>query len=751
MKSDIQELLIKIENGKFDLLNLDARRLSKFEVVIETFNQKGIDIISAPSGFEHDEIIDIILHGFTLPWYAFKLGSSAKAQTNDSVKNFFFFLNLERDIYKKSTDHELTSIQLSPNCFAHWFEYLLVNETNYNVWKKTNELLKVFTKSLENKFGKVSKWPRNAKSAWEVLKSHTPTKPKHEKLPPLGHYLGIPASCFTNNELIMGLRYGVIWLLLKLSEQRKLFSSNSKISAQIQTLQGLSLSEINNYFVRYPERFNGEKKIESQKRELAELENSCWKVVQQDPLLTEWQFYTFPKLRPAIESNNFRSNNIFDAAVQSLLLARYVNADGSLRRRSKGHKPDPDWSPLKPYLGTAGRGSAIQTSCWWASDLLLHTNLEKLLMVWLLASERAQRAGIEQLTFDGIHFSNNERNLQISTTKLRRLKEGSSRNRNTTVETMIYSRHEPPFKIYQDWLRHEEHLSSFIKDFNTEKLFIPMSSNAVSGHIAIRNIYPTSMLPLELLAVEGTVWNKTFLEEAGQAAHKEARAFVAILKNRLDAKRKNPELILSLPISPIGQSLIVEQERNSNNNVVSAHAEAEVMGHDINTGKNIYKDGFRELEVEEIIEPVKHFARAIGDAKIKLALKIVDRFNEATGRIDLIELKNILGIDSAISDQKKMLAALDEKDMLTIAGEINYEGQTLIIQTDMTAALMIGYINHLEAEIPRLMTTHRENSFLRHLARLIYLHQTFNTFPSYLQLQGKKLALELKFPFPPLD
>lgn len=751
MNLSIHSIKIKIESGEFDLQNLNSRRLSTSAVIAETNNQIGVEIIEAPNGFEHDNLIDVLLHGFTLPWYAFRLGLSAKSQTNDAVKSFFSFVDLNEEIYKNSQGDENKPQELPSICFAHWFEYLLANDTSYNVWKKTSELLKVFTNSLENKFGKISNWPKNVKSSWEILKSHTPTKPQHEKSPPLGMHLGIPNNQFTNQELYMGLRYGTIWLLLKLSEQRKLFISNATISSQLQSLAGLELSEIKKYFVRYPESYNGQELTASHKLKLAELETACWKVTQQDSLLTEWQFYSFPKLRPAIGSYDSNSSNPFDAAVQRLLLSRYINPDGSLRERSKGYKPDPDWAPLRPYLGTASRGSANQTSCWWASDLLLHTGLEKLLMVWLLASERAQRSGIEQLTFDGIHFSTNEKSLQISTSKLRRQKNSGYLKGSTDVETMIYNRREPPFKIYNEWLRHEENLHAIIKNFNIEKLFIPNSSNAVAGHITNTHIYPVSMLPLELLAVEGTVWNRTFLEEATDAAAIEAHAFIAILRNRLDAKKKNPKSIISLPISPIGQSLVVEQERNSNRSGINFHVEAEIMGHDINTGRNVYKDGFRKLEVEEIIEPVKHFARAVGDAKITLALKIVDTFNKTTKKIDLAELHKILGIESAGADQKKLLATLDENDKMTIAGEIAHEGQTLIVQTDMTAALMIGYINHLEMEIPRLLITYREGSLLHHLARLIYLHQMIQTFPSHLQIQGKKLASDLKLPFPPLD
>lgn len=174
------------------------------------------------------------------------------------------------------------------------------------------------------------------------------------------------------------------------------------------------------------------------------------------------------------------------------------------------------------------------------------------------------------------------------------------------------------------------------------------------------------------------------------------------------------------------------------------------MGHNEITGRNVYKDGFASLRVEEIIEPVKDFARKLGNEKMKLAIDLANRLQTTSQVLTMQELEKICGVETSRSHQDSLLSTLDEQNKLIISGEIIGNGRILVVQTDFTAAMMWGYICHLESSINQIINSERSNTALRYLAQLIHLHHTYKRFDDSLQMIGKTLAAELKFPFPPI-
>lgn len=259
-----------------------------------------------------------------------------------------------------------------------------------------------------------------------------------------------------------------------------------------------------------------------------------------------------------------------------------------------------------------------------------------------------------------------------------------------------------------------------------------------------QNKIPTAYLPLQLMITPNTVWNKCFLEESQNS--REAQAFLKILKEILGQKKRNP-----LPTAVIGQSVVLKKEIHSNHSEKNHSLESESMGHSVSIGKNIYKFGFANLEVEDLIEPVQMFARRVGDEKIALAENISMALNDKAKKISFAELEQICGIHTAIKEQKDLLDILDEKEQLTIAGEININGDLFIVETDFTAAMMFGYIQHLEKHLVEIMGSERIDTALDLLASYLYLFQAFKRLNPKTQQQGKRLSKEIEFPFPPLN
>lgn len=741
-----------VADGRLLMGNLPGRRLNQRQVVIETQNKAGVDVLNAPDRYADDGLVNTLLHSFTLPDYVVKVSIGEKQTRNLTIKLFFAFLD-SRD-YPTTSHDEYGKIVHSPlpaHCFSDWQVHLKATASDMASWKHMWILLKVLRRTLVKFYGKTSDWPPAQKAAWQVLNACTPRRPSNEKSPPLGIYLGIPSTEFTNRELQMGLRYGVIWLLQRLQAQRSAFVAEPVIEESLRKLHG-SARKTYRHALKDLYAFAQKKALTEytdNEEQLARIAPASWRIIQGDPLLTEWQCYSFTKLRPALVPDTKGNYQLIAANVQQLLLSRCVNQDGSLRQSTKGFgRNDHDWAPLKSWLGPA-RGVKVPQPCRWGLNWLMHSKLEQLLMVWLLASERAQSSGIANLRFSEVHVARRE--LQISTLKLRRSANASAKLRRNDVETSIYRLNGAVGEVYHTWLQQAQKAQAAISQLNPEKKYFYGSAAELSGAIVSNTNREASlnMLPLELLSIPGTVWHNTFLEESEDI--REAQAFVAILANRIAANRANPKKKIALPPGPIGQSLVVEQELENNNDETYSSVENEAVGHTENTGRNVYKDGFARLGVSEILEPVRAFARKVGDGKIKLAQLMAERLDQESRPVTLLELEQLCGVTSARSDQRDLLARLDVQDKITITGELNVGDQLLVVQTDLTAAMMWGYIRHLEAQLPELMGSNRDQTTVRHLAQYLHLSETWGRFDNSLQQAGKQLANEMQFPFPPLN
>lgn len=733
-----------IADKRLDMSNLKARRLSTTQVIIEVNNKEGVNVLSAPSSYKNSKLIDVLLHSFTLPSYALKNAISEKQRRNSSTMNYFSFLDyyFEASI-QAGTNSIANDAEVPPESISAWHKYLLTNHSEINAWINLNALQKILTHTLTYLYGKISNWPKQVRAVWLALKATTPAKPEHEKTPPLGMYLEISPDAFHNEELYMGLRYGVIWLLQKLSAQRKSIVENPVISEILQCNQRKTLKEFDSSFAW------SIKEKTSASPDRLNLLSEVLQCIQGDELLTEWQCYSFNKLQPLLG----RDDQILPYKDQAELLSRYVSEEGNFRMNAKGYgKYDTAWKPLKKWLGTAGSGNPMPRLVWWGSDLIAHLALERLLMVWLLASERAQRSGIEKLTLDAVHFSSDRpKSLQISTLKLRRATSSSSSQHFIDVNTQIYKRNDPPFSVYLNWHKMIKQAHEYFSDHNPHLRFVYPISTQTAGTISTHMVdnITTAYLPLELLATPGTTWSKTFLKESGNS--REAQAFITILASCIKKKRINPRRKVSIPPSCIGQSLVMKKELASNSDSSAIEIESEAMGHSTATGRNIYKDGFEKLDVKEIIEPIRAFARRVGDEKISLAEKLVHKMNTRTRKINFSELEQLCGVESATREQKDLLALLDEQDKITISGEVEINGELLVVESDFTAALMYGYIQHLEASIPEIMLTNRDEAALQYLSKYLYLHQVFRGLDPHIQDAGKLLAEQTEFPFPPLN
>lgn len=373
-------------------------------------------------------------------------------------------------------------------------------------------------------------------------------------------------------------------------------------------------------------------------------------------------------------------------------------------------------------------------------------------MVWLLATERAQQSGIKKLTLDAIDFSGDPpKSLQISTIKLRRDANAHAKRRAADISTQVYKKNTPVFGVYLNWWKLEDSARRYLTNYNCNKRFINPCSSQVVGLIpcARHHVTTSAFLPLELLMTSGTVWSETFLRESDYS--QEAQAFIAIIRRLLNKRQGDYKIHVALPSSHIGQSLVMKKELGNNSDGSWADVESEAMGQTSATGRNVYKDEFYRAGVKDLVEPIQAFARQVGDDKIRLAHKLASEMYTRTRKIGLSELEQLCGLETATKRQKDLIEILDEQDKVTIAGEINLKGELLVVESDFTAALMHGYIKHLEDGISGIVETSRYETTLRHLAKYLHLNQVFHRLDPHVQQEGKRIAARTQFPFPPLN
>lgn len=730
--------IIKTKNVDVDCL--ESRRLSPDSVIIET-NRKNprFAVLTIPASFKESIFFQTLLSGFTIPWYALDLGESGKSSANDSVNKLFIYIEKNKYLNK-----------LSPIDVLHeWKNFLVENNTTYDIWKLLSELLKIFRHAIDHYLGKTSHLPSELKDALFLLRSITPTKPSHAKIPPIGLYLGIPQNEFSNSELLMGLRYGCLWLLQKLEFFKSSIAQDPVVATTLGETEGMKTEWLLDFF-RNKSTIYFNRNSESDRKQL-DVISGIWKTIQTQPLLTEWQFYSFSKLIAAVRSGN---SPPFNQNHQQMLTSRCIDEKGNIRWAIQGYgQNDSDWRALHPYLGSAAKAGTAPLPCFWGLDLLAHSGLEKLLMVWILSTERIQQSGIKSLTLSSLEYSDSKRSLQITTIKRRRGQSNGLNPNASLVKSQIYKRSDPPFNVYHQWAARETKLAKHLPDYNPDEKYIPHLLLSITGSVIKQRCkqFANAYLPLELIGITGTTWNTTFLSETSEKGIREALAFIKIIQTLGKKALTNSKTKTSLPTSIINQSVVVQQQSGTSIRRRTEIIEAETLGHTITVNKNVYQTGFRQLDVREICEPVRHFARMVGDAKYSAALKIADHFSAISRKISLSEVRNILDIKDIQTDQAALIATLSERDLLTIDGEIAYGDELLIVQTDMTAAMMSGYIKHIEKSLPLLNQTSRSDTTIGHLAKLIHLHQTLETFPTKLQRDGEKLAAVLDFKFPLLN
>lgn len=395
--------------------------------------------------------------------------------------------------------------------------------------------------------------------------------------------------------------------------------------------------------------------------------------------------------------------------------------------------------------------------------LSIPSDIEMFSIQCLLATESIQRQGLSLHTLSD--FSITDKSLQLGYGKGRR---------SANSATPIYSRK----NIIHDTLKNYHDLMSeaqtTLPKSEQGKTFPYKSKIISSGAISSSSNELDSFI--SLLLDRNSLMHAIFSEETGD----EGTPFLWLLERlvkhnnkhrleRIEYSRKNrvrkklgldaiklnsKHSVISLSPTAISMS---RKRMDDSTNVYqkgskptsdidsngSAEVQAELTAHSVAMKANIYND---RSNSPQKIESHRRFGAQIGELYEKEALKISE-YIKNTKVLDMQQVRKILGISNSKDEFEEMLESIDLDT--EIWGGINYQGQTLIVTTEITAALITGYIAHIKKELPSVrLDSEQKASMLR--INLAYLSEMLEQFPSNLQQAGKDMLAEFDIPYPSL-
>ena len=171
---------------------------------------------------------------------------------------------------------------------------------------------------------------------------------------------------------------------------------------------------------------------------------------------------------------------------------------------------------------------------------------------------------------------------------------------------------------------------------------------------------------------------------------------------------------------------------------------AMLTAHSLETKQSTYENRSRSPEK---IKSMRRFAAQVGDAMEQDARAVEELFNK-TKVLNLKAVAKLLGIEDTIKEQKDLYGIINQElgDVIGDIGDVDIDGKRIVIQTPLTAALILSKIKHIENEIPRLKLDSEKKTLKAQLHRA-YLDMLLAEFSSSIIKEGELMSKKYDFPF----
>jgi hypothetical protein len=714
-------------DGPIDLndLNAPARVLpaqySKTEALVGV-GQKKPRRISVPENTTltlHLVTIDY-LHSITFK----KLAEATRERISTQILLFFKFIKKNKYI----TDSDVPN-----NVFEAFIQY--INENTKTKGNSVSQIANIAKYAIDwyLRSGEAANQGYDA----NVLRLYVAHFPKFQKgdtkaYPSLATMF--PKCPYSDIQIIKSLRLVCCWVLLEYNRQRDILLCYDEVSALTKEVKSKDISTppVSHAVFRHN---NKQSEIRSESVRLyAPIVQAVLK--SEDPVLME----------RLMQSVKHPFKYVMSLKEMQICLGKLFKTDAK--------------RPTFNYEKKSYQQASIQTLTY--RDLLAPSLVEVFTAQCFYAADRVQASNSERLKLTDV--ATNDRGMQTEHGKGRRPK------RNQKSITDVYK----PDELVHDALSVYFHITNdsqpllpsedqgfafpYLQSRNLKHGFLGSSNNAVTTLFSLlttEGTHTQKSLYKDITSDEAQpfLWVVTRIIQNNRVVEKQASEYSKLLHSGAKVSRGSVVTAQTTSLNPtfIGQSRVAMDSGNTvrekgtgeTPDSSNSRVEAQLTNQSEATKHNTYYD---KSNSKEVIESGRTFTTQLGTLMLKDAKKMGQLIKD-TQVVDFKQAQKMLGCESASEDFVSFIGELGVD--IGTTSEIKKGDKTIFVAHDLTAALILLKVSHIENQMPNLLIDDPEsqNKALEAASEKIYLQEVLKRFPQNIQANGKAMSHTLDFSF----
>ncbi len=717
-----------IDLEEMALRSISVLNHSRYRVVVPISEAKTIEI-SIPEDLRQVSFCQVYI-AYLQSVKLLSLAYSTRYSEARNISRFFEFLT------------EILPLQkfIVPNSIFYIYTQWLKNRTQ----RTGNSIASCVTASI-----KPIKWLCNQDdkqdmpywhdSYYELL-ANSPAFNRSPQNPTASLFELFPDCPYDNSQLIQSMRLVCCWLVLEFDRQRQLLLDNKKVKGSIDDLAHINTDVVP---MRYGI-FSGEAGIETKdqvRKHYAVLMKAV--IDTEDELLIERMYASCSD--PDLEGNPTKES--MNAWLKGWFK---TNKHDFIKVQRKTNKI--------PALSFS-----LMTLTY--SHLVRPSDMEVYCMQCIFACDRIQRSGLDSLEIDDIAFTSTGTQTEYKKPRRKRISTTAIYKKNSILSDAIDSYCHTLRDIQPRFSEVEKDKAfPFYESTYSERGMIGGRGKVVDNVFHLLNS-PQSFIYKSLLDdckhdADPFLWLLNNCIKQNEKVRKQEKFFFVswemYKKNKTGYKPKRSHYVdqswVGLSPSYIAQSRVHMEddfELRSKDGRQSRFDDkvvaSELTAHSPETKSNIYNNRSRSPEK---IKSMRNFSAQVGEAMERDAEKMKD-FLDKTKVIDFVAAKKELGITDAIDDFDGLIeGVVNDGCEVGLTGEIRLSNvhKTIFVTTELTAALIIARIDHIDSEIKRLRQDD-DGKALKAIIDKVYLEEVLNQFPDDLIRAGKKITSSYRFPF----
>lgn len=716
-------------------------KITDIEVRVRIGNEDNSFItLQIPNGFENSDLLKLCI--FYLNTTTFKKLSTGYRSSLSSIYSSFF--KWIESFYSKETFHSETGVILD------YLNHLKSIGSDEQIIYQTLQRLKSFLQYFVSAKNKPHKsWNITTKEIhrrWPKIQ-----KPKYEPEKALSQLYS--EFDYDDESLIVGLREYSVWFLQEwMSIRNKILQKSVLLKKFVSNVSG-QYSIDDDYFSKLPSGNHRSKEKPS------EYWIQIWRELLSVIISNKNDFPHLIELISFIKKEN-----------QVSIRKNYEvkSFEWCLEYSSKITNNNPKYSPFRKDISIKGTRSKVpEIQVISPMMLILPTKAEQNVMGWLLASERVQQSGVKNLKTDQIYLSENE----VQITNFQKFRSPKNNNKSPIYKK---TKHNSIYKTYKDWVELIENANKKIPLKNIN-FVIPQYEETNL------NIFGNTTRPSFMLAgVKNSQWRKKLLNDfkeeknehqllkfikiievmakklakraSQQSNYDKARKIYEENGKTTTAKSIKRSVFFDTGYNGISISSIA-QSKTLIDGDASTPEEMEILAklnaHSLKTEHETYID---RSTTKSVVDRAINFAALVGE-KMELEARKFTNINDVNF-LTIEEAKSILGVHSSgreIEDELKDIIqeAEIQNYFIDITLEMSKEGKSYVIMSPLTAAMLLGYIEHIDENIDEIFMD-SEIKGKKTLIKKAQIVLMLEKFPKKTVALGRGLLSEYKIPFPPL-